>query len=43
LKAAEYNLEKAMSGDAQRIIQGEVMKELDKVMRAAPGSHKGAA
>jgi hypothetical protein len=43
LKAAEYNLEKAMSGDAQRIIQGEVMKELDKVMRAAPGSSKGAA
>lgn len=41
LKVTEYNLEKAMNGDAQRIIQGEVFKELEKVMRAKPASSKG--
>lgn len=40
LRAAEHNLTVAMSADAQRIIDAEVRRQLDKLMRQAPnGEH----
>lgn len=40
LRKAEHNLTVAMSADAQRIIDAEVTRQLDKLMRQAPnGEH----
>lgn len=40
LRAAEINLERATSADAQRYVNDEVQKEIAKVMRATPVSRK---
>jgi regulator of replication initiation timing len=41
LKATEYNLERALKGDNQRIIMDEVHREVDRMMRAKPVTTKG--
>lgn len=44
LRKAEHNLTVAMSADAQRIIDAEVQRQLDKIMRQAPnGEHSKRA
>jgi hypothetical protein len=42
-QAAEHNLRVATGADAQRIIDAEVHRQIDKMMRQAPGSQHGAA
>jgi len=42
-QAAEHNLRVATGADAQRIIDAEVRKAVDQMMRQAPGSQHGAA
>jgi regulator of replication initiation timing len=41
LQAAEHNLKVATSADAARIIDAEVHKRVDRIMRATPGSQHG--
>ena len=44
LREAEHNLSVAMSADAQRIIDAEVQRQLDRIMRQAPnGEHSKRA
>lgn len=40
-QAAEYNLRLATGPDAQRLIDAELHKQVDKLMRQTPGSTKG--
>lgn len=42
-QAAEHNLKVATSADAQKLIDAEVRKEVDKLMRQRPGTTHGAA
>ena len=42
LRSAEHNLKVATTGDTQRIIDAEVRKALDKLMRQAPDSPKAS-
>lgn len=41
LRAAEHNLEQAMKGDRNQVVMAEVHREIDKMMRAKPGTVKG--
>ena len=41
LRITEHNLEQATNADTERFIRQRVQQELDKLMRIAPGSHKG--
>jgi len=43
LQSAEHNLKVATGADAQRIIDAEVRRAVDQMMRQAPGSQHGAA
>jgi regulator of replication initiation timing len=44
VKSAEHNLTVAMSADAQRIIDAEVQRQLDRIMRQSPnGEHSKRA
>jgi hypothetical protein len=42
-QAAEHNLKIATGADAQRIIDAEVHRQVDRIMRQAPGSDKAAS